>query len=180
MRGHLNTDVQAGLELGTFRSRERCLTARPQLHILDLVPDASARTFVNSFMKFISRRGCPQKVLSDNGTVFKSELTQAFASERNIAWNFSITEAPWYGGFWERLVSMVKRCIKKTIRRTSRTFVELQILLFEVESILNSRPLGALYDDDFEEVLTPHHATSFAVWEEFGNVEYARWSIKCR
>ena len=31
LRGHLNTDVQAGLELGTFRSRERCLTARPQL-----------------------------------------------------------------------------------------------------------------------------------------------------
>ena len=25
LRGHLNTDVQAGLELGTFRSRERCL-----------------------------------------------------------------------------------------------------------------------------------------------------------
>ena len=115
-------------------------------------------TFVNSFMKFISRRGCPQKVLSDNGTVFKSELTPAFASERNIAWNFSITEAPWYGGFWERLVSMVKRCIKKkTIGRTSLTFVELQTLLFEVESTLNSGPLGVLYDDDFEEVLTPHH-----------------------
>ena len=28
---HLNT-VQAGLELGTSRTRERCLTARPQLH----------------------------------------------------------------------------------------------------------------------------------------------------
>ena len=25
LRGHLNTDVQAGLELGTFRSRERRL-----------------------------------------------------------------------------------------------------------------------------------------------------------
>ena len=33
LRGHLKTDVQAGLELGTFRSRERCLTARPQLHM---------------------------------------------------------------------------------------------------------------------------------------------------
>ena len=37
MRGHLNTDVQAGLELGTFRSRERCLTARPQLHICEQI-----------------------------------------------------------------------------------------------------------------------------------------------
>ena len=25
LRSHLNTDVHAGLELGTFRSRERCL-----------------------------------------------------------------------------------------------------------------------------------------------------------
>ena len=33
LRGHLNTDVQAGLELGTFHSRERCLTARPQLQL---------------------------------------------------------------------------------------------------------------------------------------------------
>ena len=32
MRGHLNTDVQAGLELGTFRYENDALTARPQLH----------------------------------------------------------------------------------------------------------------------------------------------------
>ena len=34
LRGHLNTDVQAGLELGTFRYENDALTARPQLHIL--------------------------------------------------------------------------------------------------------------------------------------------------
>ena len=32
LRGHLNTDVQAGLELGTFRYENDALTARPQLH----------------------------------------------------------------------------------------------------------------------------------------------------
>ena len=31
LRGHLNTDVQAGLELGTFRYENDALTARPQL-----------------------------------------------------------------------------------------------------------------------------------------------------
>ena len=34
LRGDLNTDVQAGLELGIFRSRERCLTARPHNYSL--------------------------------------------------------------------------------------------------------------------------------------------------
>ena len=32
LRGPLNTDVQAGLELGTFRYENDALTARPQLH----------------------------------------------------------------------------------------------------------------------------------------------------
>ena len=33
----------------------------------------------------------------------------------------------------------------------------LQTLLFQVESILNNRPIDADYDDDCEEVLTPNH-----------------------
>ena len=35
--------------------------------ILDVVPDGSAETFINSLKKFISRRGCPAKILSDTG-----------------------------------------------------------------------------------------------------------------
>ena len=70
--------------------------------MLDLVPDASAQTFVNSFKKFISRRGCPRIILSVNGTAFIAELTQNFAAIRNIKWKFSLTEAPWFGTFWER------------------------------------------------------------------------------
>ena len=124
---------------------------------LRVVFDASAKSRENVNLNDVLYTGpCLTPLLYDILLRFRIHPV-AFASERNIAWNFSITEAPWYGGFWERLVSMVKRCIKKTIGRTSLTFVELQTLLFEVESILNSRPLGVLYEDDFEEVLTPHH-----------------------
>ena len=31
--------------------------------VLDVVPDGSAETFINSLKKFISRRGCPAKIL---------------------------------------------------------------------------------------------------------------------
>ena len=72
--------------------------------VLELVPDASWKNFVYSFRKFIARRGYPGELLSDNGTVFTSQETQQFASNRNISWKFSLTNAPWYGGFWERLV----------------------------------------------------------------------------
>ena len=57
--------------------------------VLDLVPDASTTTFVNS-IKVISRRGCPRIMLSDNGTAFTPELTQHFAATRNTKWQFSL------------------------------------------------------------------------------------------
>ena len=81
--------------------------------ILEVVPDGTSKNFIYSARKFISRRGCPEKILSDNGTVFTSQETQNFALERNINWKFSLSNAPWYGGFWERLAAIVKRCLKK-------------------------------------------------------------------
>ena len=65
--------------------------------------------------------------------------------------------APWFGGIWERLISCVKKCLKKTIGRKRLTFIELQTVIAEIELILNNRPIGIDYDDDQEDVLTPNH-----------------------
>ena len=121
------------------------------------MPDASSKNFVYSFRRFIARRGCPGELLSDSGAVFTSQETQKFASNRNISWKFSLTNAPWYGGFGERLVSVVKRCLKKTVGKTCLNFYELQIVLSEIELILNSRSLNQLCDDDTSHTLTPNH-----------------------
>ena len=83
-----------------------CATSRGI--ILELVKDTSAGCFLNSCIKFILRRGCPQIFLSDNGPAFNCRETQEFAAQRNIEWKFSIAEAPNFGGFWERLVACVK------------------------------------------------------------------------
>ena len=37
------------------------------------------------------------------------------------------------------------------------TYVELQTVINEVESILNNTPICADYDDDLDEILTPNH-----------------------
>ena len=37
--------------------------------ILDLVEDKSSKNLTNSFKKFIAKRGCLKKIISDNGTV---------------------------------------------------------------------------------------------------------------
>ena len=124
--------------------------------ILELVPDASSKNFVYSFRKFIARTGCPGELLSNNRTVFTSQKTQKFASNRNISWKFSLTTAPLYGGFWERLVSIVKHCLKKTVGKACLNFHKLQIVLSEIELILNSRSLNQLCDDDTNNTLTPN------------------------
>ena len=81
--------------------------------ILDVVPDGAAETFNNSLKKFISRGGCPARLLSDNWGVFVADITQKFVSFRNLRWSFSLKRVPWYGGFWERLVGQLKRWLKK-------------------------------------------------------------------
>ena len=56
--------------------------------------------------------------------------------------------APWLGGFWERLVRSVKRCLKKSVGRSLLTFEELRTLVVEIEATLNNRPLTYIYDDE--------------------------------
>ena len=68
-----------------------------------------------------------------------------------------MTKAPWQGGFWERIVGSVKRCIKKTVSKEQLTFSELQTILYEVENIFNNRPMCAVYDEEFQDILTPNH-----------------------
>ena len=84
--------------------------------LIDLVENGSSKTFINSMRKFIGRRGCPAKFVSDNGTVFKSEDTQMFCANRCIKWDFNVSRAPWWGGFWERLIASVKKLFKKGAR----------------------------------------------------------------
>ena len=105
----------------------------------------------------MSRRGAPSTIILDNGSVFTADDTQRFASKHGIKWKFNLDGAPWFGGVWERLVASVKRCIKKVVGTKKLTFVELQTLIAEIESILNNRPIGVDYEDDHEDVLTPNH-----------------------
>ena len=43
---------------------------------LDIVPDLTAEAFLRSFRRFTARRGLPLKIVSDNGSTFKSASRQ--------------------------------------------------------------------------------------------------------
>ena len=95
---------------------------------LEVVEHQTVSSFLQSFRRFISRRGIPEIVFSDNAKNFKGaseELknytssiittaeSQKFLFNKGIRWYFIVERAPWWGGFYERLIGTVKRCLRK-------------------------------------------------------------------
>ena len=124
---------------------------------LDIVPDPSSDSIIRCLSRFISRRGCPNHVIPDNGSNFAANKTQNFATERNIEWHFNLQLAPWYGGFFERVIRIVKSYLKKDLKNSRLTFEQLQTVLLEIEQIVNNRPLTYVYPNELEPCLTPNH-----------------------
>ena len=112
---------------------------------------------IRGLSRFFSRRGTPSSILSDNGTNFRSDETQKFVRSKNVRWSFNPPATPWWGGVYERIIRCVKRCLKKVLGRNTVTYEELQTILYEIELILNNRPLTFTYENPNDPVLTPNH-----------------------
>lgn len=91
--------------------------------------------------------------------IFKSKETERHFFNRGVVWKYIIERAPWHGGFYERMVRNVKRCLKKSIGTGSVTFGELRTLLIEIETTIDNRPLTFIYDGEegLSCALTPSH-----------------------
>ncbi len=135
---------------------------------LDLVPDLSTPTFLRSLKRFAACRGLPNQFISDNGKTFKAaakairtlvnhEGVQDHLRGLGVKWIFNIPRAPWWGGFFERLVKFTKRCLRKVVGQAKLSYDELLTAITEVEAVINSRPLSYISMDDLEEPLTPSH-----------------------
>lgn len=72
------------------------------------------------------------------------------------------------GGFFERLIQSVKRCLRKCLGKSLLNYEELLTFLAEIERILNNRPLTFINDDVNEEILTP----SSLIYGKTVNIEF--------
>ena len=136
---------------------------------LDLVRNLSTPCFLNCLRRFTSRRGAPTLIVSDNAKTFKaaqkavkalynSKEVKSYLENNRLEWRFNLERAPWWGGFFERMVGLVKGCLRRVLGNAKLSFEELLTTLVEVEGNLNSRPLTYLYDEEVEtDVLTPSH-----------------------
>ena len=95
------------------------------------------------------------------GEILTEDDVISYATNQNIHWDFNVELAPWMGGFYERLVGMVKRSLRKALGKACLTSEQLLTILKEAEAVINSRPLTYVGDDINSFVtLTPTHFLS--------------------
>uniref|UniRef100_A0A7I4YY06 Integrase catalytic domain-containing protein n=1 Tax=Haemonchus contortus TaxID=6289 RepID=A0A7I4YY06_HAECO len=127
-----------------------CMATRA-IH-LEIVLDNSTQEFLCALRRFIARRGVPTFILSDNATTFCAadntlqELISNYSSSRHIQWKFITPLSPWKGGFYERLVGLVKSSFRKSIGRSLLPLPQFQTIICEIEAIINSRPIASISD----------------------------------
>ena len=130
-----------------------CLTTRA-VHV-EIVPSMEASSCVMGVERFVSRRGTPVIIWSDNGTNFvgaEKELRENIEkwntiniavdiAHKGIKWRFNPPSAPHQGGIWERLVRSFKRVLYTILGTRRHTDEILSTTFCLVEHALNSRPL---------------------------------------
>lgn len=151
-----------------------CMTTKA-VHI-ELVSNLSTDAFLLTLKRFISRRGQPSIIYTDNATNFlgarnqlkevydffrnkdNSNAIQNFLALNETKWKFIPPRSPHWGGIWEAAVKSAKYHLYRIVGNLHLTFEEFSTVLAQVEAIMNSRPLCALSHDPTDlDYLTSGH-----------------------
>ncbi|XP_071180616.1 uncharacterized protein [Mytilus edulis] len=136
---------------------------------LEIVTDLTEESFMLAFKRFVARRSTPRIMLSDNATTFKAAAEKITRSNKDnriqekladqgTEWKFIPNRAPWFGGFWERLIGLTKKSIKAILGKSCVTTEMLNTIVIEIEGTLNNRPITHISTDIKDpEPLTPAH-----------------------
>ena len=127
----------------------KCLTTHA-VH-LDLLASMDTDVFLMALRRFITCRGKPHGLLSDQGTNFRgssSELQEAFKAlapdlqnqlaSQQIQFQFNPPNAPHFGGSLEREICSIKSALHATLGAQTVTEDVLMTVLIEVEGIIRS------------------------------------------
>ena len=157
-------DFETGIEEKVFICLFTCSATRA-VH-LELTRTLSASDFLLAFRRFVGHHSVPSLIISDNGRNFvgfnnflkeiqEEREVKDYLCDQSVRWRFITPRAPWTGGFYERLIGVVKGCLCKALYRRKVSFEELRTLLVEFQAIVNMRPLTYLSQDRENEALTP-------------------------
>jgi hypothetical protein len=146
-----------------------CMATRA-VHI-EIAHSLNTDSFLAALQRFISRRGRPEMIYSDNGTNFTSsnkELNQSLKAleqtkihdktrQLEIKWHFNPPAASHMGGVWERMIRTTRRILEMLLAEQVVGDECLLTLMAEVEKIMNDRPLTSPSSDATDlDPLTPN------------------------
>ncbi|KFM67093.1 hypothetical protein X975_26725, partial [Stegodyphus mimosarum] len=114
----------------------------------------STNGFLLALRRFIARRGQSRIIYCDNGTNFVGasnvlrdlnwkQITDD-TSIPPIQWKFNPPNASW----WERLVGILKKLLRRVLGRASLTSEEMTTILCDCEAVNNSCPLTYVTEND--------------------------------
>ncbi len=158
---------------------------------IETVPNQSATSFLFALRKFIAERGVPRKLYSDNSKTFEFAATHLknirhykhvndYLNGHHITWKFSPSLAPWWGGFWERMVKNMKHHFNTAVGVKFLDYQQFEVILKEIQYVMNIRPLTYLNQEEGY-TLTPFQLltgrkpsrTEFDVEETEDNEDYS-------
>ena len=131
-----------------------CFTTR-SVHI-EVSYTLELDSFLCALIRFISRRGKPEIMFSDNGTNFQGgnrEIREAIKSwnmqqlntsmlQKEIEWRFNPPYASHMGGVWERLIRSTRQILCALMKEQTVSDEILLTVMAESEKILNDRPIS--------------------------------------
>ena len=134
---------------------------------LGLCKGLTAQEFQYSLKEFVTRRDQPDMIISDNASTFEAtdkwlktlrgdDGLNNYLGQQTIKWRFNLARAPWWGGFFERMVGIMKRSLNKQIGKALLTYDELRDTLLDVENFINNRPLTYIGEELERPVLSPN------------------------
>ena len=123
---------------------------------LELTPDLSFEHASLALRRFMGRRGSVTCFYSDNARTFVKLSRQC-----TLPWRFIPERSPWWGGWWERLVGVVKSSLRKCLHLSMLSEDQLRSVIIELEGVINQRPLTYVSDMvNSSSALTPAHFLS--------------------
>lgn len=132
-----------------------CLTIRA-VH-LEVTQSLDVPGFMQAFQRFVSRRGCPLIIRSDNAKTFLS-ASKLVEQRHGTSWSFNTSRAPWTGGCWERMVRTVKAALRFSLKGNNFSYIDLCTYVCQAEGLVNSRPITYMNGHDDEvRPLCPNH-----------------------
>ena len=126
---------------------------------LEVMSDLSFEQFELAFTNFSARRGIPNTVYSDNAKTFivakrlvqmneemAAKVIEAYKSK--LTWVFNASRAPWWGGFFERMMRIIKdKLARNFYRQTFPSPDHFRSAVTLLEKFVNNRPLTTFYSD---------------------------------